>query len=51
MVNFAKVPAASNLASILGRSEWTADPMGYMEKAWQRYGDIFQVKMSFNNDL
>ncbi|MGB5595215.1 MAG: cytochrome P450 [Crocosphaera sp.] len=48
MVNLSKIPAASELPPIIGISQWIADPIAYMEKAWQRYGDIFQVKMSFN---
>ena len=48
MINSVKVPAASNLPSIIEVFQWIADPIGYMEKARQRYGDFFRVKMSFN---
>ena len=48
MVTNPTIPSASKAPAFLQVLQWVADPVGYMERAAQRYGDFFIGKVGFS---
>jgi unspecific monooxygenase len=50
MVAHSTIPSASQACSLVQTIQWLKDPIGYMEKAAERYGDIFVGTISLKMD-
>ncbi|MGK7918240.1 MAG: cytochrome P450 [Prochloraceae cyanobacterium] len=50
MVTHSIRPSASQASSLVQTIQWIRDPIGYMERAAERYGDMFIGTISLNMD-
>lgn len=48
MVTHSKIPSAYQTSFLIQTIHWIVDPIGYMEKAAERYGDMFIGKIAIN---
>ena len=50
MLTHSIIPSASSASSLVQTIQWLRDPIGYMERAAERYGDLFIGTISLNMD-
>ena len=50
MVTHSIIPSASQASSLVQTIQWIRDPIGYMERAAERYGDMFIGTISLSMD-
>ncbi len=50
MVSNSTIPSAFQASSFVQTIQWLRDPIGYMERAVERYGDLFTGTISLNMD-